>query len=144
MTKYALRMARKKSFGEQLADARRLSGMSQEELGEAVGAAGRTVSTWETGVHLPTKRVQATLEALYGWQGGTIAHALRTGSALPAVAATFGLGRPSPVEEAGEKARRLAVQDVADSLSQLSERMTALENRVRQIEGSRPRARNSR
>lgn len=125
----------KKNLGQQLADARRSAGMSQEELGEAVGASGRTVSTWETDVHMPTKRVQATIESLYGWPAGTIAYTARTQGELPSVANTFS---PGQAELAAARAERTRIaQTAADALELLTERVTSLEDRVRQIESRR-------
>lgn len=140
---YTFEMVPKKSLGKQLTDAREAAGLSQEELGEAVGAAGRTVSTWETGVHRPTKRVQATIESLYGWPPGSISYAMRTGSDLPEVTASFAPGVPRQLEAAAVERARIA-QSVADGLerltdqvSALSEQVTSLEDRVGQLEGSR-------
>lgn len=144
MTSYTYPMARKKSLGEQLADSRRAYGMSQDELGEAIGAAGRTVSTWETGVHLPTRRVQSTLEALYGWPAGTIGYSIRTGTALPAVVAAF-TPRPSPAAEAEgrpphpatvESIERLdgEIERVNDALQQVTDQLHDLQARVKRLE----------
>lgn len=137
----------KKNLGEQLADARRAAGLSQEEMGECVGASGRTVSTWETNAHLPTKRVQATIEALYAWPAGTIAHAIRTGKTLPAVTADLG---PRPARAgAPEPSRAEVLRGVNDALETLTDRIQELENRVSTLEGpkkqtTRPRARAAR
>jgi transcriptional regulator with XRE-family HTH domain len=127
-------------IGDQLAEARRAAGMSQDDLGASVGAAGRTVSTWETGNHLPTKRVQATLEALYGWPAGAIANAIRTGGTLPPVTAPT--GRPSRVED--ETVRARAAQRVTDAIAEhdelielLTERVRALEEQAAKLSGSR-------
>lgn len=121
-----------KTIGEMLAEARRSAGLSQDELGEAVGAAGRTVSTWETGAHLPTRRVQQTLEALYGWPAGTLGYAIRNGaSELPAVTASF---TARPAKAGDEAARARALRGVNDALELLSDRVAELEDRVRQLE----------
>lgn len=137
MTSYTRRMAPKKAEGkpisEQLADARRKYGMSQEELGDSVGAAGRTVSTWETGIHQPTKRVQATLEALYGWPAGTISYSVRTGQPLPPVMRSFTPADLSAREE-DDPTRARGVQGVADALELLYGRVTALEDQVQRLE----------
>lgn len=119
-----------------LADARNAYGMSQEQLGEAVGAAGRTVSTWETDVHMPTKRVQATLEAIYGWPVGTIAYANRTGGELPKVTTSFA-PRPQGGGTPGATPGPLVLQLGADALELLAERLSSLEDRVSQLESRR-------
>lgn len=58
------------AIGRRIAEARQRQGMSQEELGDVVRVATRTVQLWEYGEHIPYKhmrRLEEVLEVAAGW-----------------------------------------------------------------------------
>ena len=50
-----------KSFGDRLREARAASGLTQEQLGFAIGVTKASVSAWENGRETPSFRVLADL-----------------------------------------------------------------------------------
>lgn len=76
---------RKKMIGERIREARKVKGLSQEQLGERLGLSFQAVSTWETGKfipdseHLPAlaKELDLSLDALFAekehrWELGPV------------------------------------------------------------------------
>ena len=54
------------SFGNKLYEARRRSGLSQDQAAEKLCVSRQTVSTWETGETLPDVSQAASLAHIYG------------------------------------------------------------------------------
>lgn len=52
-----------KSFGDRLREARSASGLTQEQLGFAIGVTKASISAWENGRETPSFRVLADLRA---------------------------------------------------------------------------------
>lgn len=53
-------------LGQNFSRARRERGLTQEEVGRAVGLSGATISYYESGRHRPSVKTFARLCALYG------------------------------------------------------------------------------
>ena len=55
-----------KKIGNFLRDLRREQNLTQEELGEKLGATNKTISRWETGTYMPPADILLQLSKLYG------------------------------------------------------------------------------
>jgi transcriptional regulator with XRE-family HTH domain len=75
---------RRGRFAVRLAELRRDSGLSYDELGVEIGTAGETIRRWEQGAYAPRKKVAVTkLEAALGARTGEL-WALLKGYEIPA------------------------------------------------------------
>jgi transcriptional regulator with XRE-family HTH domain len=75
---------RRGRFAVRLAELRRDSGLSFDELGVEIGAAGETIRRWEQGAYAPRKKVAVTkLEEALGARTGEL-WALLKGYEIPA------------------------------------------------------------
>ncbi len=55
-----------KVIGQFLKELRKEKGMTQEELGKAIGVTNKTISKWENGNYMPPIDVFVMLSELYG------------------------------------------------------------------------------
>jgi transcriptional regulator with XRE-family HTH domain len=112
---------RRGRFAVRLAELRRDSGLSYDELGVEIGTAGETIRRWEQGAYAPRKKVAVTkLEAALGARTGEL-WALLKGYEIPTAS-----GRHQPA--AGIDPREL--DRVAQQVEELREIVSSLRSEV--------------
>ena len=72
------------------------AGISQTDVADALGTFQQTVSTWETGEHVPAYRHLVGLVSLIGLDPVMVGHAYGLMLALDAESSSAGQGEPQP------------------------------------------------